>query len=50
MATLPRASADRLCQLSKVRNLLIHGGLQVTVGSKDIKALVAVLKTLQGLL
>lgn len=42
--------ADRLRQLAKVRNQLIHGGLKARVGSKDIESFAAVLRTLLGLL
>jgi uncharacterized protein YutE (UPF0331/DUF86 family) len=38
--------ADRLRQFVDVRNRVAHGGLGVEVASKDIEAVVAVLKTL----
>lgn len=44
------SEADRLRQLAKIRNQLIHGGLRAKVGSKDIKSFTAVLKTLLKLL
>ena len=44
------SEADRLRQLAKARNQLIHGGLKVRVGSKDIESFAAVLRTLLGLL
>jgi uncharacterized protein YutE (UPF0331/DUF86 family) len=44
------SDADRLRELGRVRNQLIHGGLQVKIASKDIKSFLAILKTLLGLL
>ena len=44
------SEADRLRQLAKTRNQLIHGGLRVRVGSKDIKSFAVILKTLLALL
>lgn len=44
------SEADRLRQLAKTRNQLIHGGLRVRVGSEDIKSFAVILKTLLALL
>jgi hypothetical protein len=44
------SEADRLRELGRVRNRLIHGGLQVKIASKDIKAFRGILKTLLDLL
>lgn len=41
--------ADRLRQLAKVRNRLIHGELKVKIASREIKSLTAVLRTLLSL-
>ena len=44
------SEADRLRQLARARNQLIHGGLKARVGSKDIESFAAVLRTLLDLL
>lgn len=44
------SEADRLRELARVRNRLIHGGLQVKIASKDIKAFRGILKGLLDLL
>lgn len=44
------SEADRLRQLAKTRNQLIHGGLGARVGSREIKGFTAVLKALLKLL
>jgi uncharacterized protein YutE (UPF0331/DUF86 family) len=44
------SEADRLRELSRVRNRLIHGGLQVKIASKDIRAFRVILKALLDLL
>jgi uncharacterized protein YutE (UPF0331/DUF86 family) len=42
--------ADRLRQLAKVRNQLIHGDLRAKATSRDIRSFAATLKTLLELL
>lgn len=44
------SEADRLRQLAKIRNQLIHGGLRAKTTPKDIKSFTATLKTLLKLL
>lgn len=44
------SEADKLRELAKTRNQLVHGGLRAKVGAKEIKAFGSVLKTLLKLL
>jgi hypothetical protein len=44
------SEADRLRELAKVRNQMIHGGLRARVGSRDIRSFVSILKVLLDLL